>query len=101
MVSDMARWFTWLRPQQSSSPLHWSMHSLRYPFRKSQGTIDEIREQWTDPAPPQTTPLPTLQLTEEDILTLHVQLEQKLGTRIAGFLARVFRLRPQNRDRVA
>jgi len=54
-----------------------------------------------DPAAPRTTSLPTLQLTDEDILTLHAQLEQAFGTRTAGFLARAFRLRPQTRDTVA
>jgi len=54
-----------------------------------------------DPAAPRTTSLPTLQLTDEDILTLYAQLEQASGTRTAGFLARAFRLRPQTRDTVA
>jgi len=46
--------------------------------------IDEIHEQWTDPR------LPTRRLANETILTLLAQLEQDVGTRIAGFLARVF-----------
>ena len=72
-----------------------------YRFRQVQATIDEIREQWTDPSAPQTTSLPTLQLTDENILTLNAQLEQTLGTRTSGFLAKVFRLQPQTRDTFA
>jgi hypothetical protein len=72
-----------------------------YRFRKVQVTIEEIREQWTDPSAPRTTSLPTLQLTDENILTLHAQLEQALGTRTAGFFARVFKLQPQTRDTIA
>ena len=72
-----------------------------YRFRKVQRTIDEIRAQWTDPTAPRTTSLPTLQLTDENILTLHAQLEQALGTHTAGFLARVFKLQPQTRDTIA
>ena len=72
-----------------------------YRFRRVQTTINEIREQWTDPAAPRTTSLPTLQLTNENILTLNAQLEQTLGTRTSGYLARVFKLQPQTRDTVA
>jgi hypothetical protein len=72
-----------------------------YRFRQVQKTIDEIREQWTDPAAPRTTSLPTLQLTDHNILTLNAQLEQGLGTRTSGFLARVFKLQPQTRDTIA
>ena len=72
-----------------------------YRFRLVQATTNEIREQWTDPAAPRTTSLPTLQLTDENILTLNAQLEQTVGTRTSGFLARVFKLQPQTRDTLA
>jgi len=72
-----------------------------YRFRQVQKTIDDVRELWTDPNAPRATSLPTLQLTDENILTLHAQLEQGLGTRTSAFLARIFKLQPQTRDTIA
>jgi len=68
--------------------------------RVVQKIIEDVREQWTDPSAPRGASIPTLQLTDENILTLNAQLEQGLGTRTFGFLARGFKLQPQTRDTI-
>ena len=72
-----------------------------YRYRQLQKTIEDVRELWSDPSAPRGASIPTLQLTDENILTLNAQLEQGLGTRVSAFLARVFRLQPQTRDTLA